>query len=111
MKRLITFPFVNGGNVQVEVEVPESGGTTHAGRGNIVAEHAKQTFEEAIDTILPVTKSVIEKIRGLGQRPDEIEVTFGFNLSVEAGAIIAATSASANFGVTVRWYKEAKEQQ
>ncbi len=109
MKHLISFPLVDGGSVQVEVDALDEGGTTHAGTGTVV-EKAKQTFEDALSTLLPVTKSVIEKIRGIGQRPSEIEVTFGLNLSVEAGAIIASTSASANFGVTMRWSKEGNEQ-
>ena len=109
MKHLISFPLAEGGSVQVEVDAFDEGGTAHAGTG-VVVEQAKQTFEDALTTILPVTKSVIEKIRGVTQKPNEIEVTFGLNLSVEAGAIIASTSASANFGITMRWSKETQEQ-
>jgi hypothetical protein len=39
----------------------------------------------------------------MASKPDEIEVTFGINLSTQAGAFIASATAAANFGVTVRW--------
>ena len=58
---------------------------------------------------LPATTTVVEKLRDMASRPDEIEVTFGVNLSTMAGAFIASASAAANFGVTVRWTKEKDE--
>jgi hypothetical protein len=42
-------------------------------------------------------------------KPDEIEVTFGVNLSTQAGAFIASAGAEANFCVTMRWTETQKE--
>jgi hypothetical protein len=109
MKRLIEFPLTDGGSIRVEVDELDKGATVRAARGDI-PEKARQTFEEAVSNILPVTSSVVEKLRSLGSTPDELEVVFGFNLSAEAGVIIASASTSANFGVAMRWAKENRER-
>ena len=108
MKRLVEFPLEEGGSIVVELDEPDTGGTVRAGREDKI-EKARETFEDALNKVLPATKTVVEKLRGMESRPDEIEVTFGVNLSTMAGAVIASASASANFGVTVRWMGTHKE--
>jgi len=108
MKHLVAFPLEEGGNIVIEIDEPETGGTVRAGREETI-EKAKETFEEALNKVLPATKTVVEKLRSLAGRPDEIEVTFGINLSTMAGAFIASASAASNFGVTVRWAGTSKE--
>ena len=108
MKHLVEFPLEEGGSIVVEIDEPETGGTVRAGREDTI-EKAKETFEEALNKVLPATKTVVEKLRSMSSRPDEIEVTFGINLSTVAGAFIASASAGANFGVTVRWTGTHKE--
>ncbi len=108
MKHLVEFPLAEGGSIVVEVDEPETGGTVRAGREDQI-EKAKETFENALNKVLPATKTVVEKLRSMASRPDEIEVTFGVNLSTMAGAFIASASAAANFGVTVRWTGTNKE--
>ena len=102
MKHLVEFPLEEGGRVVVEVDEPESEGTIRAARGDTIVK-AKETLEEALNNVLPVTKSIVEKLRSIGNRPDEIELSFGVKLSTVAGAVIASASAEANFNVTVRW--------
>src|SRR6266571_1861569 len=102
MKHLVEFPLEEGGSIVIEIDEPEAGGTVRAGREDRI-EKARETFEDALNKVLPVTKTVVEKLRGMASKPDEIEVTFGVNLSTMAGAVIASASAAANFGVTVRW--------
>ncbi len=108
MKRLVAFPLEEGGNIVIEIDEPETGGTVRAGREDTI-EKAKETFEEALNKVLPATKTVVEKLRNMASKPDEIEVAFGVNLSTMAGAFIASASAGANFGVTVRWTGKAEE--
>jgi hypothetical protein len=108
MKRLVEFPLEEGGSIVVEIDEPEMGGTVRAGREDKI-EQARETFEDALNKVLPVTKTVVEKLRGMTSKPDAIEVTFGVNLSTMAGAFIASASAGANFGVTVRWAGKAEE--
>ena len=108
MKHLVEFPLEEGGSIVVEVDEPESEGTIRAARGDTIV-RAKETLEEALNNVLPVTKSLVEKLRSTGNKPDQIEVSFGVKLSTIAGAVIASASAEANFGVTVRWTGKKEE--
>jgi len=109
MKRLVEFPLEAGGSIVIEIDEPETSGTVRAGREDTI-EKVKGTFEDALNQVLPATKSVVEKLRGMASKPDEIEVTFGINLNTAVGAVIASASAEANFGMTVRWTGQAKDQ-
>ncbi len=102
MRRLIEFPLESGGNIVVEVEETELGGTVRAGRSSDIAP-AKYTFEEALSRIHAATESALTQLRDLSSRPDGIEMEFGFNLSAEVGAVIAKASTEANYKVTLRW--------
>ena len=108
MQHLVEFPLQEGGSIVVMVDEPESAGTIRAAREGAIVK-AKQTFEEALNGVLPVTKSLVEKLRSIGNKPDEIEINFGVKLSTSAGAVIAAASAEANFDVTVRWTGKKEE--
>jgi hypothetical protein len=108
MKHLVEFPLADGGTIVIEVDEAEAGGTIRASRGDKI-EKVKETFEGALDKVLPATRRVVEKLRHMDSRPDEIEVTFGINLSTVAGAVIAAASAEANFSVTLHWSDKSKE--
>jgi Trypsin-co-occurring domain 1 len=108
MKHLIEYPLEEGGSIVIEVDEPESVGTIRAAREDTIAK-AKQTFEEALNGVLPVTKSIVEKLRSIGSKPDEIEVTFGVSLNTAVGAVIASASAEANFSVTMRWSGKEEE--
>jgi len=102
MKHLVEFPLDEGGSIIVEVDEPESEGTIRAARGDTIVK-AKETLEQALNNVLPFTKSIVEKLRSIGNKPDEIEISFGVKLSTAAGAVIASASAEANFDVTMHW--------
>ena len=108
MKRLVEFPLEEGGSIVVEVDEPESAGTIRAARGDTIVK-AKETLEEALNNVLPVTKSLVEKLRSIGNKPDEIEVTFGVSLNTAVGAVIASASAEGNFSVTLHWSGKTEE--
>ena len=111
MKRFVEFPLEDGSTIVVEVNEPEGErGTRRAARGSEEEpEKAPQTFEHALSKIRPATEKVITTLRGLTQKPDEVEMEFGFSLSAEAGVIIASASTQANYRVTLRWKGEAQE--
>src|SRR5690348_6133792 len=108
MKHLVKFSLEEGGSIVIEVDEPESEGTVRAGRGDTII-NANETLEKALNKVLPVTKSIVEKLRSIGNKPDEIEINFGVKLSTAAGAVIASASAEANFDVTVRWTGKKEE--
>src|SRR5450755_3492694 len=111
MKRLIQFKMEDSGSIIVEVDEPETGGTTRASRRpGEIAEEAKETFEQALSKIRPATEKVITTLRGLAHKPDEIEMEFGFSLSAEAGVIIASASTQANYKVVLRWKSQLEEK-
>ncbi len=94
MKRLVEFPLEEGGSILVQIDEPDTGGTIRAGRDETI-EKAKDTFEDALNRVLPAAKSVVEKLQSMASRPDEIEVNFGITLSAKAGAFVASTGGRA----------------
>lgn len=106
MKRLVEFPLEDGGTVLVEVAEPERGGLVPASRGREVVAKAQQTLEHALEKLQPTAEAIISKLKGLSERPNEIEVQFGLKLSAEAGAVLAAAGAEANYNVKLVWKKE-----
>jgi hypothetical protein len=111
VKRFVEFPLEDGGTIVVEVNEPEGErGSRRAARGSEEEpEKAPQSFEHALSKIRPATEKVITTLRGLIQKPDEIEMEFGFSLSAGAGVVIASASTEANYRVTLRWKGEAQE--
>ncbi len=105
MKRLVEFKLEDGSTIVVETDEPEiPGGPVRATKKpGEVLEEARHTFEDALDKIHAATERAIVKLRNLGERPDEVTMEFGFNLSAEFGAIIASASTEANYKVTLKW--------
>ena len=110
MKRLIEFDLEDGGSILVEVEEPE-GAVVPAARAGGVPEKARQTFEAALEKIKPAAGTIIAKLRGLSDPPDEVGVEFGLKLSAEAGAFVASAGTEANYKVTLTWKREKKERK
>lgn len=110
MKHFVKFNMEDGTPIIVEVDDPETGGTTRVSRRpGEIAEEAKETFEQALSKIRPVTEKVITTLRGLAQKPDEIEMEFGFSLNATAGVVIASASTEANYKVTLRWANDGQK--
>jgi hypothetical protein len=110
MKHFVEFKLEDGTPIVFEVDEPEVGGTTRASRRPGEIEQAKETLEEALTKVRPTTERVIATLHTLSQRPDEIEMEFGFNLSATAGVVIAAASTEANYKVTLRWKSKQESQ-
>lgn len=106
MKRLIEFPLEDNTTLLVEVIEPEQGGIVPASRAGEAISKAQQTLEKSLEKVRPAAQFVIKQLRKLHDAPDEIEVAFGLKLSAEAGAVLAAASAEANYAVTLKWVKE-----
>ncbi|WOT36622.1 CU044_2847 family protein [Streptomyces coeruleorubidus] len=109
MGRLVEFPTDDGTTVLVEVSDRSTGLVTRGIYGSVsgshVSERAQRTFEDAIYRVHPAMHAVVAHIQSAAQSPSEIQVEFGLNLHAEAGAFIAAASATANFAVTLTWYR------
>jgi Trypsin-co-occurring domain 1 len=105
MHRVIDMPLEGGGSLLMEVAGDEDrqDGMVHAARGGGLAASAEVSFEQAVDRVRPAAEAMIERLRDIASRPDEITVTFGLKMSAKAGALIAASALEANFAVELRW--------
>lgn len=112
MKKLIEFPLDDGDVLLVEVDVEESpDGLEQVARnqhGEGLPEKAAMTFHRAMDKVKPAAEAIIQRLRGLSEPPDEMEVEFGLKLSADAGAVVASTGMSANYTVKLKWKKDTK---
>lgn len=105
MKRMIEVPLECGGSMLMEVELDDSEqeGMIPAARPGEMATKTKRTFEQALEQIRPGAEAIVEQLRSMSSRPDELEITFGLKMSANAGAFIAASGVEANFTVLLRW--------
>jgi hypothetical protein len=106
MKRLVEFPSDTGEPILVEVEDLGLSGETRRGlSASAVVERAQTSFEDALDRVRPMATSLVGKLRTMSDAaaPDEVQVEFGIVPSAEAGAVLAAASAGANYKVTMTW--------
>lgn len=115
MKRLVEFPTENGDVILAEVEDLEPrGGTTRRGLAtSAVVERAQTSFEDALEKAQPMASGLVKRLRSIsdaaGNSPDEVQVEFGLILNAQAGAVLAAASAGANYKVTLKWKKASEE--
>jgi len=56
-----------------------------------------------VDRVQPATEALIARFRSMSRPPDEVSVSFGLAVTAEAGAVITAAGASANFSVSMTW--------
>jgi Trypsin-co-occurring domain 1 len=108
MGRLVEFPLEQGGSVLVEVPDASPTGrpvTRGLGGGEGVTERAQRTFESAVAQVQPAAQAIVDRMRAMAQAPDGVRVTFGVDLHAEAGAFIAAASATATFTIELTWGK------
>jgi hypothetical protein len=108
MKRLVEFPSESGEPILVEVEDIGLAGETRRGLStSAVVERAQTSFEDALEKARPMATGLLGKLRAIGDTagnpPDEVQIEFGLILSAEAGAVLAAASAGANYKVTMTW--------
>ena len=105
MLRLATFTTPDGQDVTIQVtdDGGYSGVTTRGLPAGRLVERTEQSLDEVMGHIRPAVNSLLRTMREQEDAPDELEVEFGIQISLEVGAYIAAASSTANFRVTMRW--------
>ncbi|MGV9605975.1 CU044_2847 family protein [Streptomyces sp. NPDC003631] len=97
-----------GGSVLIEAS-PEAGGPVKAGRVAQTVQNLPVTLEAALGPVTDTARSVLRRLREAG--PDEVEVEFGVDLAVEAGAVITKTGVGCHLKVKMTWRHEGTERQ
>jgi hypothetical protein len=108
MSRYVQFDLSDGSTVVIESDEPD-GGIVKAGVGE-VAEQARETFEQAVENARDAALVIVDKVRGLYEAPDEIEVTFGLKASGELNTLVVAKAGiEASYTVRLTWRQESPE--
>ncbi|MFJ4519567.1 CU044_2847 family protein [Streptomyces sp. NPDC088810] len=103
MTLLTRIPLEGGGFLLVEAPAgPEGPVKAARGVGDFLQE-APRTLQEALEPVTQAAQTTLDQLRKA--RPDEITVTFGVDLAVEAGAVITKGRATCHLQVTMSWQK------
>ena len=102
-----------GDEVEVALDTVEDGfGETRLSREKAKRAESWTRLETAYEAGETVTGAIIDKVKGLSDPPDEIEVTFGLKAGGELGNFaIAKASAEANYTVKMTWQREEKGKE
>jgi len=120
MSRYVTFILPDGSEIVIESD--DSGtGVTKAGTGEAVkrtrgggikagvgdvTERARETFDQAAENARKAALVILEKVRGLRDSPDEVEITFGLKASGELGSLVVAKAGvEASYSIKLTWKK------
>jgi hypothetical protein len=125
MQRIAIFTTEDGGEVAIQVAddiphqatssesstppgltvrgIPDGSLSTRGVTGGRLVERTQKSLDEVLAHARPAVTTLLRQVRGQDDAPDELEVEFGIQISLEVGAYIAAASSTANFRVTMRW--------
>lgn len=112
MQRLAIFTTADGDEVAIQVAdddgsvVPAQGMTTRGIPTGRLIERTEQSLDEVLSHARPAVTALLRQVREQEDAPDELEVEFGIQISLEVGAYIGAASSTANFRVTMRWISQ-----
>ena len=102
MTYLLEVPLETGAAIAVEIDDEDAEVVRAARPGEVIAT-ATKSFEAELERLQPMAQALVDKLGNLTERPDEIGVEFGLKLSVDAGLVVAHSSAEANFKITLQW--------
>jgi hypothetical protein len=94
-------PIEGGGSILVEADSAAAGGPVKAGRLGDVVEDAASTLQAALVPIKDATRAVLEQLQDAG--PHEIEVSFGVELTAQAGAVIMKAESGCHLAMKLTW--------
>ena len=114
MASYLKFELKDGTIVYLEtIEAPKGGsGLIPASRGE-ATEKANLPFEASFNSIRKMAAVMLQDLReGFAQEPEEVTINFGLKASAELGNLVVARGGmDANYGVTLRWRNEKKDEE
>ncbi|MGW7008138.1 CU044_2847 family protein [Streptomyces sp. NPDC054933] len=100
MAGLARIPLEGGGSVLVETTAALDG-PVKAGRVADAIHEFPASLQAALRPVSATARAVLHQLREAG--PDEVEVEFGVDLAVQAGAVITKSEANCHLKVKVTW--------
>ncbi len=103
------FHLEDGTPFLMEIEKKAGGPQDLVSRGggdaNVVK--AAQSFEQALDRVVPVAAAAFNRLKqGLTTPATEVEIKFGLKMTAEAGVVFSAVGGEVNFEVTLTWKQD-----
>jgi hypothetical protein len=107
MAALVRIPLEDGGSVLVETR-SAADGPVKAGRIADVIHEFPATLQASLRPVSATARALLHQLREAG--PDEVEVEFGVDLAVQAGAVITKSEANCHLKVKVTWKNDQSGQ-
>jgi DNA polymerase III sliding clamp (beta) subunit (PCNA family) len=107
-KKIVEFHLEDGTPFLMEIE-GRAGSQERVTRGgvDINVGRAAQSFEQALDRVVPVAAAAFNRLKqGLITPASEVEIKFGLKMTAEAGVVISSVGGEVNFEVTLTWKQE-----
>ena len=109
-KVLAEFSLEDGTAIRVKVPKPlDSSAVEEVSILDETLYKAEETIESALSKVTPIASAVMSSLRAGVITPNEVEVKFGLDLSVESGVVISRVGGSVNFEVTLKWQSQHAE--
>jgi hypothetical protein len=100
---LTRFDLEHGGSVVVEVAAPPGSGMERLSRTADAVRDAGAGLERALGDVRRAASAALAQFQSMGQKPNEVQLSFGVKIDARVGAVIAQTSAEGHFEVTLTW--------
>ncbi|GAA1412520.1 CU044_2847 family protein [Catellatospora coxensis] len=102
MDDVVAVPLSGGGMILIEgADQAGPGGPVKAGRIGDAIQAFPATLQEAMAPVADAARAVLDELRRVS--PDEVEVEFGVDLAMHAGAVITKSEARSHLRVKMRW--------
>lgn len=89
----------------IQIETNDTTVATRSFATSDTGEKAKVKFEESLEVLERVSRSVVGNLKRAAKsvQPDEVEVKLGLKFSAEAGAFIAKAGTEGALEVVMKW--------
>lgn len=102
--KLVEFDVGDGRTVLMEVEEIKSRNIDSVSiSGREIAAKARKSFSDALKTLEPTVDLIHQRLSGMANPADEVEVKFSVKLSAEVGAVVTKVGGEANYEITLKW--------
>lgn len=106
MARFVEIPIPNDQSLIVEAVEEPRDEVVRAGFARELTTDIAESFEAALERVRSAAAVVVDRMRSIEQRPDEVSVEFAIKLGAEAGVVIAKSAVEANLTVRVQWNRD-----